>query len=210
MTLFDLYGYFDREGIFWRAGVPGEADDLLRKNHYLGPLRSSNAKLTVIGERDGIPVAVMIWKNPTSRMLPVANWLELSRWCLTPEAGENAGSRMHRWALRLIRELLPETTTLVSYSDPRHGHTGALYRACNWRWAPTWQRLRPPPTGGGDWGTGQQAPKDRWVFCVKPDAGRDAALRISDQGAIRHWQLTASDVERRWAKSSLNLAEVAA
>ena len=36
-------------------------------------------------------------------------------------------------------------STVVSYSDPSAGHTGSLYRACNWIWAPTWLRLRPPP-----------------------------------------------------------------
>lgn len=203
--LLDLYGFLDADGVMWRLGQPWEANYLLARHHYLGPLRSG-ARLTVIGSRAGELVAAMMWRSPTSRRLPNdGSWLELSRWCLTAGAGENAGSRMHRWSLRLIREHLPEATTLVSYSDPAHGHTGALYRACNWRWAPTWHRLRPPPTGSGDWGTGRQEVKDRWVFCVKPDPSQRLALAIDDAAAVRYWRQRATEVELKWARRSLNM-----
>lgn len=206
-TLFDLpaYGYLDSEGVLWRLGEAWEANELLRQHHYLGPMKSSG-RLTVVGTRGPAPVAAMVWRYPTSRNLPAfGSWLELSRWCLTPDAGENAGSRMHRWSVKLIRDHLPDVTTLVSYSDPAHGHTGALYRACNWQWAPTWHRLRTPPSGNGDWGTGPQAVKDRWVFCLKRDPVRDSVLAVDDGAAVRHWQANATDIERSWAKRSLNL-----
>lgn len=208
-TLFDLpsHGFLDPDDMLWRIGEAWEANALLSRHHYLGPLRSG-ARLTIVGARCGEPVAAMMWKYPTSRALPSdGSWLELSRWCLTPAAGENAGSRMHRWSIRLIREHLPDVTTLVSYSDPNHGHTGALYRACNWQWAPTWHRLRPAPSGHGDWGTGRQGVKDRWAFCVRPDARRADVLAVNDRGAVRHWQAGATDVERRWAARSLNMQE---
>lgn len=79
-------------------------------------------------------------------------------------------------------------TTVVSYSDPSVGHTGALYRACNWWWAPTWHRLRPPPTGNGKWTTQQaQSVKDRWVFPLAPDAERAALLLVRDTSILRRW-----------------------
>lgn len=203
--LLELYGYVDRAGVVWRLGQAWEANLLLARHHYLGPLRSG-ARLTVIGTMDGEIVAAMMWKHPTSRRLPSdGTWLELARWCLTPAAGSSAGSRMHRWSLRLIREHYPQTTTLVSYSDPTQGHTGALYRACNWQWAPTWHRLRPPPSGSGDWGTGRQEVKDRWVFCIQRDQVRRDVLAVDDLAALRHWRASATEVERRWATRSLNL-----
>lgn len=201
-----LAAFLDAHDIMWRLGNAAEVTELLAEHHYLGPLRSGG-RVTVLGEAGGRLVAAQVWKNPTARNLPNdGSWLELARWCLTPDAGKNAGSRMHRWAIKLIREHAPSVTTLVSYSDPEHGHTGALYRACNWQWAPTWHRLRTPPTGNGDWGTGgRQAPKDRWVFCIKPDARRAEVLAIDDAGAVRYWQARASEQERAWARSSLNM-----
>lgn len=208
-TLFDICGYLDREDVLWRLGEAWEANALLSRHHYLGPLRSG-ARMTIVGQKDGEPVAAMMWKHPTSRGLPAdGTWLELSRWCLTPAAGENAGSRMHKWSARLIRDHLPSVTTLVSYSDPSHGHTGALYRACNWQWAPTWHRLRTPPSGNGNWGTGPQAVKDRWVFCLRRDDQRTDVLGVDDSAAVRFWRERATDIELGWAKRSLNLRGVA-
>lgn len=190
--------------IAWDMGDLIEANDLLRRHHYLGPLKSGG-KLIIIGTRNDYPVAAAIWKHPTSRALPSdGTWFELARWCLTPDAGPNAGSVMHKATLQLIRTHLPHVTTLVSYSDPSQGHTGALYRACNYRWCPTWQRLRPPPTGGGEWTPGkQQNVKDRWIYPVRPDPVRTIRLRVNDNGAVRHWHRTATNTERRWARLSL-------
>jgi hypothetical protein len=200
-------GFLDKADVFWRIGTIEEANVLLREHHYLGPMKSG--RLVVTGLRDGVPVAAMVWRHPTSRRLPSdGSWLELSRWCLTPAAGDNAGSRMHKFSARLIRASAPRVTTLVSYSDPTQGHTGALYRACNWRWAPTWHRLRTPPSGNGDWGTGPQAVKDRWVFCVRPDDARRELLAVNDAAAVRHWVKNGSAVERGWASRSLNLDHV--
>lgn len=196
-----LVGFLDRFDVTWRAGSLSEANYLLAKAHYLGPITAGGARFVVVGTACAVPVAVQVWRLPTSRRLPNdGSWLELSRWCLTPEAGDNAGSRMHRFATRLIRSDCPDVTTFVSYSDPSRGHTGALYRACNWRWAPTWLRLRPPPGGNGSWASGRpQAVKDRWVFQVRPDVAREDVLRIDDLGAIRHWRDCSSPSERRWA-----------
>lgn len=206
-ALFTLHGYLDREDVMWHIGEDWEANVLLGHHHYLGPLWAG-AHLTICGSASGEVVAAMMWRYPTSRNLPCdGSWLELSRWCLTPGAGDNAGSRMHKWAVKIIRQHLPSVTTLVSYSDPGHGHTGALYRACNWQWAPTWHRLRTPPSGNGDWGTGPQEVKDRWVFCISKDPRRAEVLTVRDRAAVRYWRERASETELRWARTSLNLSE---
>lgn len=212
LALFTLVGVIDRDDIMWSIGGPSEANPLLSRHHYLGPLTSGGHALIIIGSRCRETVAAQVWRRPTSRRLPAdGTWLELSRWCLTPAAGENAGSRMHRHAVRLIKEHLPHVTTLVSYSDPKHGHTGALYRACNWLWRPTWLRLRPPPGGHGAWTPGKpEAIKDRWVFPVRPDATREDVTYIDDPGAIRHWRQNATDAERRWAATHPQLKEATA
>jgi hypothetical protein len=192
--------------MMWRVGTLAEANGLLAEHHYLGPVKTGGARLVCIGEVDGWPVAAQVWRTPTSRRLPSdGSWLELSRWCLTPAAGANGGSRQHRFVTRFLRMEMPAVTTLVSYSDPGQGHTGALYRACNWRWAPTWLRLRPPPTANGNWGHEgkSQHVKDRWVFPVRPDGARADALMVNDRGAIRAFLRSAQADDLGRARRSL-------
>jgi hypothetical protein len=206
--LFELFGFLDQHDVTWYVGALEEVNPFLAANHYLGAITAGGANLVVVGRKCGGPVvACQVWRPPTSRNLPAdGSWLELSRWCLTPNAGPNAGSRNHKYAVRLIRDR--GAKTLVSYSDPSNGHTGALYRACNWRWAPTWHRLRPPPTGNGSWTDGiAQAVKDRWVFHL---ARRDPArtgLFANDPGAVRHWLRVATSAELSWAARSDYLRE---
>jgi hypothetical protein len=149
----------------------------LDANHYLGATNRGIAWSDEFG--------VLVLAMPTSRRLPHdGTWLELSRWCLLGE--KNAGSRQWKKVRRWLRKEMPHVTTVVSYSDPSQGHTGALYKACNWKWAPTWLRLRPPPSGNGSWITGeQQSVKDRWVFPVRRDARRSELLRVNDEALNR-------------------------
>lgn len=189
--------------ISWAVEPHAATASFLNANHYLGAMKSG-ARVCICGRVSGDLVACMIWRAPTNRHLPSdGSWLELSRWCLTPQAGLNAGSRMHKAAVRLVRVSHPAVTTLVSYSDPGQGHTGSLYRACNWLWAPTWHRLRPPPTGNGTWGSDKtQNVKDRWVFPLRPDPARADRLAVKDNGAIAFWSRNADPSQIRLALSS--------
>lgn len=155
-----------------------EVADFLNANHYLGAARRGFAWSDEFG--------VVVFAKPTSRHLPSdGTWLELTRWCLV--GVKNGGSR--QWALvrRWISEEMPEVTTIVSYSDPSVGHTGSLYKACNWLWAPTWHRLRPPPSGNGRWkkGAAMESVKDRWYFPMAPDARRPLILSVKDPSLVR-------------------------
>lgn len=167
------------DAVTWERASLDDVNPLLTARHYLGPV-GGGVQWVFAGWIGADVVAAEVWKLPTSRHLPSdGSWLELARWCLTPEAGKNAGSRMHGWVTRYLRENAPAVTTLVSYSDPSAGHTGALYKACNWRWRPTWMRIAPPPSGHGSWdGVTQQSVKDRWVFALRTDPNRDNFLRL--------------------------------
>lgn len=155
---------------------PERVAHILAEHHYLGPIRRGIAWHDRFG--------VIVVTSPTSRRLPVG-WLELARWCITSRE-KNAGSQQWAAFVRAVRLLRPDCTTIVSYSDPSVGHTGALYRACNWRWAPTWHRLRPPPTGNGAWQAGKvQSVKDRWVFPLRPDADRAEIVAVKDASILR-------------------------
>lgn len=151
---------------------------LLAEHHYLGPLDRGVAWRS---DHGAIVVAA-----PTSRRIPL-RWLELVRWCIIGGV-KNAGSQQWAAFARDLRKARPDVTTIVSYSDPSQGHTGALYRACNWWWAPTWHRLRPPPTGNGNWGGGDpESVKDRWIFPLACDPERVSVLRIPYAHILRRW-----------------------
>ena len=148
-ALFALSGFIDRADIMWSIGGPSDANPLLSKHHYLGPLTAGGHALIVTGSHCGEVVAAQVWRRPS-----------------------------------------------------------ALYRACNWTWAPTWHRLRTPPSGNGQWQPGVvQSVKDRWVFGITPDPVRDDVLHIEDAAAIRHWRENATDAERRWASNHPQLRE---
>jgi hypothetical protein len=151
--------------------------EFLQTRHYLGPVQRGFAWSDEFG--------VIVLAKPTSRRLPQdGTWLELVRWCLT--GVHNGGSMQWKTVRRELLTTAPQVTTVVSYSDPSQGHTGALYRACNWKWAPTWHRLRPPPSGNGAWGDGKnQSVKDRWVCEMRPDARRADILRVKDESILR-------------------------
>jgi hypothetical protein len=175
-----------------------ECNRYLVGRHYLGPTNAAG-----FGWKD--EGGVMLFAAPRSRRLP-SDWLELVRWCLTgvPNAGSQQWARFCRWA-----RLHHSATTVISYSDPAQGHTGALYRACNWQWAPTWLRLRPPPSGGGSWtGEHRQEVKDRWVFPLHSDDRRPFALALADEALMRSmpWAQFPGDY-KRWAAQQRELVQ---
>lgn len=149
-----------------------EVNWLLATEHYLGTIGAARHAFAA-WSNDQL-VACQVYRWPTARMLPAdGSWLELSRWCLTEDAGRNSGSRMMRWVARWLRRHDPVVRTLVSYSDPTLGHTGALYRASGWRLSQTHigERYHRDgigyPSGNGSWdGLTLASPKDRWVYSL--------------------------------------------
>jgi hypothetical protein len=168
--------------------LPKNATTALDRSHYLGS-RGARSKLLYEDEH-----GVIVFSGPSSRRIP-SSWLELSRWCIL-----QGGKGSKQWAA-CLRWLADKTqaTTIVSYSDPSVGHTGALYRACGWWWAPTWHVLRPPPTGGGMRGGRINPAKHRWVFLLRPDPDRSAILELKTATLRRRFP-GASFCEPRWRK----------
>src|SRR6185436_4663511 len=97
----------------------GTVSHFLDELHYLGGTGRGFAWSDEYG--------VLVLAKPTARRLPQdGTWLELVRWCLvgTPNGGSRQWSRVRRYVRRELRNV----TTVVSYSDPSAGHTGALYK----------------------------------------------------------------------------------
>jgi hypothetical protein len=169
---------------------PAHVGAFLEARHYLGRTSRGVAWSDEFG--------VIVLALPTSRRLPAdGTWLEVSRWCLL--GVKNSGSQQWAAVVAALRETYPRVSTVVSYSDPSQGHTGALYRACNWIWAPTWHRLRPPPTGNGSWTVDRpQAAKDRWIYLLGPDGRRAALLAVKDSALMRRGCPSFVEPKRRW------------
>lgn len=157
----------------------------LLANHYLGPVSRGFAWSDEWG--------ALVLAKPTARRLPQdGTWLELVRWCLVGK--KNGGSRQWARVARHLKRDLPHVTTIVSYSDPSQGHTGALYKSSGWLWVPTWHRLRPPPTGNGNWGgKAKQSVKDRWSFSLRRDARRTEIFRVKDDAIMKRLKRTDGD-----------------
>jgi hypothetical protein len=164
---------------FWVSSKSVAA--FLAAHHYLGPVARGFAWSDEWG--------VLVLAKPTARRLPQdGTWLELVRWCLVGR--KNGGSRQWARVARRLRRENRQLTTIVSYSDPSQGHTGALYKAAGWTWAPTWHRLRPPPTGNGNWGgKAVQAVKDRWVYPLRADSRRAEIVRVKDDAIVKRMGL---------------------
>lgn len=151
-----------------------DVNPLLASEHYLGPVRG--ARVCFAGWRDDVMVQCQAYRQPTGRMVP-QDWFELSRWCLGAASEDNDGSRMMGIVRRKFRRLFPNLRTIVSYSDPSKGHTGALYKASGWVYSPTHHGERFDrdgigyPSGHGSWdGITVQSPKHRWLYFLKSEA----------------------------------------
>jgi len=161
-----------------------------KRLHYLGRSRRE-----LLEYADGF--GFVTFSNPTSRRLP-QNWLELNRWILL--GAKNGGSQQWARVVRWLRTVAPTCTTIVSYSDPSVGHTGALYRACNFIAAPTWHRLVPPPTGNGTRAGKAQSVKDRWIFPLRRDDRRSQVLELEPTYAQRFPGRGYVEPKRRWPR----------
>jgi hypothetical protein len=62
--------------------------------------------------------------------LHVREWAELTRVAL--RSHQTPVSRLLAIAIRLLRAKNPALRLLISFADPFHGHTGAIYQAAGW------------------------------------------------------------------------------
>ncbi len=91
--------------------------------------------LAFVAEYEGTAFAVALWHNPSARNLP-AEWLELRRLAVAPDAPHCAASMMLGQMRRWIRRNRPDIQRLISYQD-EEVHTGTIYRAAGW--TPAWR-----------------------------------------------------------------------
>jgi hypothetical protein len=125
------------------ASVPlhGEADALIRVLHYSCSCPNTSTYrhgLYAVADDFFAPLrGVALWIPPTktaAQAIAGDDWqgvLSLSRFVIAPEIPTNGASYLLGRSMRLIdRSRWP---VLVTYADTNQGHTGAIYKATNWR-----------------------------------------------------------------------------
>lgn len=112
--------------------------DFLNEFHYAGFGR--NATVSYAGHIDNLKVIeckfspVVRLEVASSLGFEPSSVLELDRFCIRPSYHrKNFGSFFLSKVINLIRIDFPNIRCLVSFSDPRYGHSGGLYRASNWK-----------------------------------------------------------------------------
>lgn len=119
----------------------GEAEQIIRQFHYSQSCpNTSTYRHGLYSAADGIfalPYGVALWIPPTrtaAEHLAGSDWqgvLSLSRLVVIPDVPTNGASFLLGRSMRMIdRRRWP---VLVTYADTNQGHTGAIYRATNWR-----------------------------------------------------------------------------
>jgi hypothetical protein len=124
----------------WRVAACSQVDavEFITRTHYaLGAPNTSVARHALY-ERDSEKLrGVALWLPPTkvaAASVAGDDWrgvLSLSRLCIDDEVPRNGASYLLGASMRMLdRSRWP---TLLTYADTREGHTGAIYRATNWR-----------------------------------------------------------------------------
>ncbi len=104
---------------------------LIRAWHSRLPVtQASPWKYAMRAHFDGITYAVALWNNPSARMLP-AQWLELRRMAVAPDAPHCTASRFLGEMRKYLARVEPHAGVLLSYQDTAV-HTGTIYRAAGW------------------------------------------------------------------------------
>lgn len=128
------------------------ARDLIRAWHSRLPVtQASPWKYAMRAHFDGVTYAVALWNNPSARMLP-AQWLELRRMAVAPDAPHCTASRFLGEMRKHLARVEAQAEMLISYQDIAV-HTGTIYRAAGWDAAYTSKprvrdRSKPRPGGG--------------------------------------------------------------
>lgn len=120
-----------------------EARALVVEHHY--SRGGSNTGVYVHGlypDAEETLLGVAWWLPPTkpaAASVSAEHWrtvLALTRLVIVPDMPTNSASFLLGRSIRIIRGL-GRWTHLVTWADEGQGHTGAIYRATNWRYAGT-------------------------------------------------------------------------
>jgi hypothetical protein len=127
---------FDASFYTVKAISKKDANETVIKHHYLHRRPSNSHSFGLISKQDRLD-GVVVFGVPASRHAQKSCWpenpngvLELTRLWVDDRVGRNAESYL---VANSLAQLDPRI--IISYADTRHGHTGVVYRALNFKYA---------------------------------------------------------------------------
>jgi hypothetical protein len=114
----------NRVGMILELITAAEANAIIGKRHYLGPVIFPPRYCIATPARD----AVAIFSYPMAASFKVKfNALELSRLFRAEGAPVRTDHFLDRACRKVTHELAPKTDCIFTYADPLQGHTGKVY-----------------------------------------------------------------------------------
>jgi len=109
---------------------PRAIEPLIKAYHYLHRMPAGILQCFVLLEDNGIvPVGGAVFSN--GRIQYQAKYLDFSRLWVDDRCPKNTESKFVGYCLRYLQRHFPAFEGVVTWADPKAGHTGTLYRACN-------------------------------------------------------------------------------
>jgi GNAT superfamily N-acetyltransferase len=115
----------------------GGSKSFLDSHHYAGYGRAATVSYVAVLDDEVIGeckfASLVRQRVASSSGFRDSASLELDRFCVRPGYHKkNFSSFMMSACIRLVRRDFPGLEALISFADPRFGHSGGLYRASNW------------------------------------------------------------------------------
>jgi hypothetical protein len=103
---------------------------LIKAYHYLHRMPAGILQCFVLLESNNIvPVGGAVFSN--GRIQYQGTYLDFSRLWVDDRCPKNTESKFVGYCIKNLKRQFPEFTGIVTWADPSQGHTGALYKACN-------------------------------------------------------------------------------
>ena len=105
-------------------------EPLIKAYHYLHRMPAGILKCFVLLDHNNItPLGAAVFSN--GRIQYQNKYLDFSRLWVDDRCPKNTESRFVSRCIKDLQNLFTDFEGIVTWADPKQGHTGALYRACN-------------------------------------------------------------------------------
>ena len=109
---------------------PRDIEPLIKAYHYLHRMPAGILKCFILLESNNIiPVGGAVFSN--GRIQYQGKYLDFSRLWVDDRCPQNTESKFVAYCIKNLQAAFPDFEGIVTWADPKQGHTGTLYKACN-------------------------------------------------------------------------------